>query len=430
MPRDRVVAAALGALVLASGCLPDGGPGDGGAADSRPVPAAQGAPLGAPAVATIGEAGGTLASTDARLTLSIPAGAVSAPTAFSIQEITNTAPGGVGSAYRIEPHGAALAAAATLVFHLVPPPASLHALAVATQESQGFWIRHRVVARDVAASTIAATVEHFSDWAVQTASTDRDLRGSFTIDSTIGLPFTATGETLLDFAGEDARAAYYLQSGTISAPLLVPSGAGSCTPDVPTHDLFTNVAEIVNEPLAFNWGVSGHWPLTCTSSTGTSYPDFISTAFDTYGINLLGCARRYVGTPTITASAVQGEYTIDCGVQGSVTASWNLAACAAGGACVSSDPCRTATISCDTGLPVCTDTGTAPDGTSCGTDQVCSGGVCGTCVAGVDCTPPGSCTIHTTDCSTGTSVCTDTGTPVADGTSCGTSLVCTGGVCL
>jgi hypothetical protein len=421
--------ALLCALLLAGACLP-AVEGDGGAA-ARPLPAASGAPEGPPVVATIGREGGTLASADARLTVAVPAGAVAAPTAFSVQEITNTAPGGVGTAYRLAPHGTALAAPVTLVFQVEAGSGSLDRLAVATQERGGYWLRHRRVVRDPAVGTITATVEHFSDWAVQTAATDRDLRGTFTIDSTIGLPFTATGEALLDFAGEDSAGAYFLQSGTISAPASIPSGASTCAPDRPAHALPTNIAEIAaaSAPPAFEWGVSGHWPLTCTWSGGSTTADFISLAFDTYGINLLGCARSYVGTPVVTATAVQGSYVIDCGVEGRVSARWDFAACPAGAACTSTNPCRTAAMSCDTGVPVCTESGNVADGTSCGTDQVCGGGVCSACAAGVDCTPADACTVHQTSCATGTSTCADTAVPVADGTSCGTGLTCVGGVC-
>jgi hypothetical protein len=53
--------------------------------------------------ATIGPAGGSLRSDDGRLTLRIPAGALSAPVAFSFQPGTNDATLGVGAAYQLNP---------------------------------------------------------------------------------------------------------------------------------------------------------------------------------------------------------------------------------------------------------------------------------------------------------------------------------------
>lgn len=50
--------------------------------------------------------------------------------------------------------------------------------------------------------------------------------------------------------------------------------------------------------------------------------------------------------------------------------------CTAGAACSSTNACHTASISCGTGSPVCTDTGNVPDGTNCGGTSVCTAGVC------------------------------------------------------
>lgn len=70
---------------------PDGGPGE---------PFVE-VPIGAPATATIGGAGGVLVSTDGRLTLDVPAGALAADTVIEIQQIEW--PRGVG--WRLAPEG-------------------------------------------------------------------------------------------------------------------------------------------------------------------------------------------------------------------------------------------------------------------------------------------------------------------------------------
>ena len=103
-------------------------------------------------------------------------------------------------------------------------------------------------------------------------------------------------------------------------------------------------------------------------------------------------------------------------------------ACVPGTPCPSGDPCKTAAITCTPGGPLCAITGMVADGTTCGGGMVCSGGTCTPCAAGSSCTASGPCKTATIDCSTGSPVCTDTGS-VPDGTSCGGSLVCTGGVC-
>jgi hypothetical protein len=98
--------------------------------------------------------------------------------------------------------------------------------------------------------------------------------------------------------------------------------------------------------------------------------------------------------------------------------------CALGTACTPSNLCRTGAIACTTGLAVCSENGEKPNGTSCGTGMVCQAGQCKPCQEGAACTPANPCHQGTLACATGTPVCTDKGTLLAAGTSCGTDKVC------
>lgn len=64
-----------------------------------------GTPEGTGVTKNIGTAGGTVASPDGRLTLTVPQDALTETLSFSIQPITNKAGGGLGLAYRLEPDG-------------------------------------------------------------------------------------------------------------------------------------------------------------------------------------------------------------------------------------------------------------------------------------------------------------------------------------
>jgi hypothetical protein len=91
--------------------------------------------------------------------------------------------------------------------------------------------------------------------------------------------------------------------------------------------------------------------------------------------------------------------------------------------------CQTGTTSCIDGQAMCTATGDAPDGTACGTNGVCASGACTSCVANAPCLPGGNaCETGVTSCGTGQSTCVSTGA-LADGTSCGASGICCGGAC-
>jgi len=107
-------------------------------------------------------------------------------------------------------------------------------------------------------------------------------------------------------------------------------------------------------------------------------------------------------------------------------------ACVAGMACdVTGKPCRVGSIVCTTGAPVCTETNNKPNGTTCGTGMVCQAGACATCQAGGACTPTtNKCHNGMLVCSGAAPSCTDSGTNVVAGTSCGTDMVCNGsGMC-
>src|ERR1035438_354521 len=60
---------------------------------------------GALVSASIGPTGGSLTSSDGRVQLMIPAGALSQTTTISIQPIINLCPGGIGLAYDLQPNG-------------------------------------------------------------------------------------------------------------------------------------------------------------------------------------------------------------------------------------------------------------------------------------------------------------------------------------
>jgi hypothetical protein len=385
-------------------------------------------PIAPPQIGAIGQPGGTLTSLDGRVTLTVPAGTVSAPTEFSIQEVTNMAPGGVGSAYRLGPEGTTFSTPVTITIKADLATASLDALTIAYQEGEGYWIRLMDVARDAVADTLTATATHFSGWTI-VAGSPRDLSGSFTFQTTIGIPFSATGLSTFNFAGTDASADYFLQSGTITVASIDYGPGVTCVAPAPELPLFTNVADLRSDPVAFWWGFSGHWNIACTPPQPV--PD-VTAAFDTAGINLIGCNRGYVGVPVLGPDRVIGTYTIDCGASGAETASWDFRTAICGTPCASTNPCHIAAYSCASGTAVCSDVGIVTPGTSCGTDMVCNdAGACISCTAGLSCTgqPDPLCHEGVTSCATGASACVN-GSALANGTSCGTDMVCNGGSCV
>ncbi len=151
-------------MVLLAGSCTDGDPGPQG----QPVVTEAGTPIGTASSATIGAAGGKIASADGLVTLDFPAGALEANTVISIQPITNTAPLGVaGVSYRFSPDGQTFKTPVKVLFKyndvmLAGTPADL--LWVVTQASDGSWQALRKSSVNAAAKTVSGEIKHFSDW--------------------------------------------------------------------------------------------------------------------------------------------------------------------------------------------------------------------------------------------------------------------------
>lgn len=106
--------------------------------------------------------------------------------------------------------------------------------------------------------------------------------------------------------------------------------------------------------------------------------------------------------------------------------------CIQGDPCAPANPCHVGFLTCTSGGPVCADSGVnLPNGDPCGTDMYCSAGTCTACMAGDTCAVPGNpCVQGVTECSTGQPLCTATMVDVADGTPCGAGQVCKDGSCV
>lgn len=167
-PLARCMAAA-GLLALLTAC---GGSGNDDApppdepATAAPTPV--GEPLGIADRATIGPAGGTLESSDGRLRIDIPAGALASEQEVMIQPITNLAHGASGPAYRLGPEGE-FAVPVRLTFYFSPEDVRGTAagmLRIASQDDAGFWELHEDATLDADEGTIRIDTRHFSDWSL------------------------------------------------------------------------------------------------------------------------------------------------------------------------------------------------------------------------------------------------------------------------
>jgi len=129
-----------------------------------------GQPTGAAITKTIDAAGGSLTSADGGLTLTIPAGAVDAATAFSIQPVENLLET-KGKAYRLLPEGVNFKKAATLSFSYATTPvqtAEAAYLFPVYQDAAGYYYQPKTLVHNTAAKTLTVQTTHFSDWTFTT----------------------------------------------------------------------------------------------------------------------------------------------------------------------------------------------------------------------------------------------------------------------
>jgi len=158
-------------LFLLTGCGGSGDGGGGGGSTPERVQARTepGAPTGAAVHATIGAAGGDVASSDGRITVRIPAGALASDVDVSVQPISNLAPGAKGAAFRLEPSGIEFAAPVTIEFRYEDADlegTAAEALYVSFQDEQGRWWLQGGPEVDPAAKTVRVATSHFSDWSL------------------------------------------------------------------------------------------------------------------------------------------------------------------------------------------------------------------------------------------------------------------------
>lgn len=131
------------------------------------APTEVGTPEGDKITKDIGPSGGTLASPDGRMTLTVPQGALTETLPFSMQPITNKAGNGLGLAYRLEPNGKTFTTPLEVSVRYdekdlegtVP-----EALFLAYQDQKGAWHAQKAVKLDQAARTLTILTSHFTDF--------------------------------------------------------------------------------------------------------------------------------------------------------------------------------------------------------------------------------------------------------------------------
>lgn len=118
---------------------------------------------------SIGTAGGAIESSDGRLKITVPAGALASDQTVSIQSISNHNPLAVGVAYRLQPHNITFSKPITIEFNYTDAEVKNtlpEALGIAYQDEAGIWQAQGGAALNKTNQTVKVTTTHFSDWSL------------------------------------------------------------------------------------------------------------------------------------------------------------------------------------------------------------------------------------------------------------------------
>ncbi|MFL5786930.1 MAG: hypothetical protein ACJ748_02665 [Flavisolibacter sp.] len=140
----------------------------------------------------IGQEGGTISSSDNRVQLIFPAGALSSSTSISIQASTNTAPNGSGKSYQFEPSGIHFQKPVQIIFHYSDEeakecPADLMGLAL--QNEKGKWSFIDYEAMDSNNRILKGFIRHFTTYSNVKKIALVNLKEELKVEESSGLEF-------------------------------------------------------------------------------------------------------------------------------------------------------------------------------------------------------------------------------------------------
>jgi len=170
---------------------------------ARPAITAIGKPDGEKTEMKIGKEGGGITSSDGKVSLIFPEGALSKKTTISIQPTTNLAPNGNGKAYRMEPSGINFQQPVQIIFNYTENETegnSPELLGIAMQGEKGQWSSLNKAVADTVAKTLTADIRHFSSyvnfrWAkIYPSSARVKVNGSLRLKIRALVPLDGDGE--------------------------------------------------------------------------------------------------------------------------------------------------------------------------------------------------------------------------------------------
>jgi hypothetical protein len=154
---------------IVNSSIPNPNPTPGSTDTLVPVMTNVGTPTGNPVSKTIGPAGGSIASADGTVQLTIPAGALSTSIVITIQPVSNECPGGLGLGYDFLPNGTQFAKPATISFNYAQDDSlnDPNLFFIAYQDQDNSWMADLAgVSLDTLGKTVSLDISHFTIYQV------------------------------------------------------------------------------------------------------------------------------------------------------------------------------------------------------------------------------------------------------------------------
>jgi hypothetical protein len=127
----------------------------------------KGSPVGERSENQIDKKGGNIQSSDGKVELIFPEGALSKKTTVSIQPVTSFAPNSGSKAYRMEPSGIVFEQPVQIIFHYTSTDTEgsvADLMGIAMQDDKGAWTPLEKVELDTNLKTVTASIRHFSSY--------------------------------------------------------------------------------------------------------------------------------------------------------------------------------------------------------------------------------------------------------------------------
>jgi hypothetical protein len=243
---------------LLAACGGEGGPPD----DDQNPPPGGGTPAGDAVTQQIGPAGGTIATADGGISLVIPAGALAAATDITIRPMVNTAPTGIGPAYRLEPNP--LPVSAPVELRIAVDAAALgnsppEAVGIGVRNSGGDWFGNISTSGEPAAAVSSARgLQAFQDGRVVSV-TRVEGPDEWIEYSLIAFWVVRPFQPIIVSRGESVRLAVEAclrEDETASSdpeflPMLPGTRSGECQPSIREGTWFVNGVQGGNQSLGF-----------------------------------------------------------------------------------------------------------------------------------------------------------------------------------